>query len=157
MRDEPGKQMARVLPHGFCHHQRRVGMNVLKNVHAHTLARDESMLAGGIVCVRATQGYSLSMKRARKHLFERGLRGPADFICTLAQIAVGYEQRFIGRDWRGSCDFRDCISRHWVPLVPAYQSSRAVFHASLRTRSRSPFTIDLYCSNASSQPWVAEG
>ncbi len=95
MAAQPGQHMMAVLPDGLGHDQRRVGMDVLEDLHPHALAGDEAVAGGGVVGVGAPHGHAGAgecVADLALHLF---LRWPADLIGGQAQIAAGDQQRLM--------------------------------------------------------------
>ena len=93
---QPGEHVVTVLPDGFRHNDRSVGMDLHENIHAHALVIDEPVLEIFAVRVRAAQGEALGPQGFGQLLFHLGLGRPADLICGLAKVAAGNEQNFVG-------------------------------------------------------------
>ncbi len=89
-----GKDVVAVLPYGLSDNDRRVGMDLQENVHAHALIIDEAVPPILAVRVRAAQGKPFGPQGFGELLFHLRLSRPADLICRLAQIAAGDQQHF---------------------------------------------------------------
>ena len=97
-----------VLPHGFDHHQRRVGREPLEDLDAGPLAVDEPVLAD---LMTALHGPAEVGHRAGEVVLQLGLRRPAGHVRGVPQVAA--------RDRVEDTGHRSCLSASaWtVPAV----------------------------------------
>jgi hypothetical protein len=106
---QSGENVVAVLPYGFGDNDRRVGMDLHENIHAHALVIDEAVFQIVAVRVRAAQREALGTQGFCQLLFHLGLRRPADLVCGLAQVAAGDQQNFAGEG--NGCNFSEGDSR----------------------------------------------
>ena len=99
---QSGQHVVAVLPDRFCNDETGVGMNGLEDVHAHTLAGNESVLFMGIVGVTALDGNAFCRKCLDDALFHIVLGGPALLVSGQAQVPAGDQNGLFGAGGAGS-------------------------------------------------------
>ena len=95
MRGEASENVMRVLPDGLGDDERRVGINVLEDVHAFALRINEAVFGVRIELVRANQFVAFSLERGGERGFHFLLRRPARLVGREAQIATGDELNLV--------------------------------------------------------------
>jgi hypothetical protein len=95
MLKKPREDVMAVLPDRFGYHQRRFRINPREDIHAHSLAADESVFPLRVIRMSTSEPYPFRKESTAEHLFQPGLCFPANLIGGLTQIATRDQKDFI--------------------------------------------------------------
>ena len=105
MREQAGQHMMAVLPDALGHDQRRVRVQLAKNLHAHLLRINEAVLLFAVIRMGAHHRPALGLERPGQRGLHLGLLGPAFLVGGKAQVAVGHQIDVFGFERSGFHSF----------------------------------------------------